>query len=161
MSFAAPATGGGWTPADANGHLLVIEPSAHETGIHTSFGEKDAIRATVHDIDTGETVEDALIFPGGLIGALKPRVGQQVLARLSQGVAKPGQAPPWTLIDASADAAAVSRATAYLTAYQAGNYAAPAAPTAPVAAAAAPVAAGGEDPAIAAAKALLAQQGAL
>lgn len=153
MSFAAPAAGGGWTPADSNGHLLVIEPTAHETGVPTSFGEKDAIRATVHDIDTGEAFEDVLIFPGGLIGALKSRIGQKVLARLGQGVAKPGQAPPWQLVDASGDAAAVTQAETYLATYAQTGYAAPAAP----APAAAPVTA--EDPAIAAAKALLAQQG--
>lgn len=153
MSYAAPAAGGdGWTPAGSEGHLLIIEPQSHEHDIVTQFGSKDAIRATVHDIDTGETFDDSLIFPGGLIGALKARIGQKVLARLGRGVAKPGQAPPWQLVDASGDAAAVAQAQAF----EAQQYQAPQ----PAAAApAAPAAGSQEDAELAAARALLAQKG--
>lgn len=160
MSYAAPAAGGdGWSPKDSNGHLLIIEPQSHEQGILTSFGEKDAIRATVHDIDTGETFHDSLIFPGALIGALKARIGQKVLARLGQGVPKPQQAPPWQLHDASGDPQAVAQAQAYEAKIAANAYTPVVeTPQAAAAPAAAPVAAA-EDPAIAAAKALLAQQG--
>lgn len=120
-TFAAPAEGGdGWSPKDSSGHLLVIEPESLETGIVTSFGEKDAIRGTVHDVDAGETYADTLVFPRVLIGSLKSRLGEKVLARLGTGQAKPGQAPPWILEDASADPAAVKAATDYL----AGNVAA-------------------------------------
>ncbi len=127
-SFSAPAEGGdGWSPKDSANHLLVIEPQTLETGIVTSFGEKDAIRGTVHDIDAGETYEDTLIFPRVLIGSLKSKLGERVLARLTTGVAKPGQAPPWTLDDASADKAAVDAAETYLASRSADSYTAPAA----------------------------------
>jgi len=49
-----------------------------------------------------------------LRSALKPNIGKSVLARLGQGVAKPGKSAPWILIDATADEEAVAKATAYL-----------------------------------------------
>lgn len=128
--FAAPgAAGGSFSIADANGHLVVIEVHSYEQGVTTTLGEKDAISATVHDIDAQETTEDALIFPKVLVGSLKGRVGQKVLATVGQGVAKPGQNAPWVLNDASGDAAAAARATAYLAAWAAGQFAAPVAET--------------------------------
>ena len=151
-TFAPPAEGGdGWSPKDSSGHLLVIEPEALETGIVTSFGEKDAIRGTVHDVDAGETFEDALIFPRVLIGSLKQRLGQKVLARLTQGNAKPGQAPPWTLTDASGDSNAVAKATDYLSGKTADELTPP-----PVAE---PAATGKDADALAAAMALLKANG--
>jgi hypothetical protein len=159
--FASPAAASsGWTARDAIGHLCIIEPHAHETGIPTSFGDKDAIRATVHDVDAGTTDEDALIFQGGLIGALKARIGQLVLARITQGTAKPGQAAPFVLADASTNPADVAAATAYMQARQASAFTPPqqAAPAAAPVAPSAP-AAGVNADAIAAAQALLAQQG--
>ncbi len=126
-TFSAPAEGGdGWTPKDSANHLLVIEPETLETGIVTSFGEKDAIRGTVHDIDAGETYTDTLIFPRVLIGSLKSKLGEKVLARLTTGVAKPGQAAPWTLQDASSDSAALTAAEAYLSSRAADGYTSPA-----------------------------------
>jgi hypothetical protein len=131
MEFASPGVGGSGdsvTPSDLDGHLLVIEPSEHVQGIATTFGEKDAIRATVHDITAQSTHTDVLLFPGGLIGALKGRVGQRVLAVMGKGAAKPGQAAPWILTDASGVPEAVQAATAYLTGQTAASMAAPAAP---------------------------------
>ena len=114
--FASPgAAGGGWSVADAEGHLVVIEVQSLERDIPTSLGDKDAIRATVHDITAGETFDETLIFPRVLIGSLKSRIGQKVLGTIGKGVAKPGQSPPWMLFDASADQASVDAATAYLT----------------------------------------------
>ncbi len=106
--------GEGFVVADANGHLVVIEVHSLETGIVTSLGDRDAIRATVHDITAEHTYEDTLIFPKVLIGSLKSRIGQKVLGTIGQGVAKPGQNAPWVINDASGDAAA-GVATAYLT----------------------------------------------
>jgi hypothetical protein len=128
MDFSAPGGGGGEnvSPADLDGHLLVIEPSEHVQGITTTFGEKDAIRATVHDISDGKTYTDVLLFPGGLIGALKGRVGQRVLAVMGKGAPKPGQAAPWILTDASGNADAVKAATAYLMSQTAESMTAPA-----------------------------------
>lgn len=155
--FAAPgAAGGGFVPANAEGHLVVIEVESHEHGIVTANGDRDAIRATVHDIDAGETFEDSLLFPKVIVGSLKARVGQKVLARIGKGVAKPGQNAPWVLNDASADAAAVKAATDYLEARKNGQFAAPQA----AAPAAAPQATPDlNDPAVQAALAALQKQG--
>lgn len=163
--FAAPAaSGGSFNISEHNGHLVVVEVLSYQTGIVTTLGEKDAISATIHDIDAQVTIEDALIFPKVLVGSLKSRVGQKVLATVGQGVAKPGQNAPWVLNDASGDPAAAARATAYLAAYAAGQFAAPAAeaaaaaaPVAAPAAAAAPVV-DLNDPSVVAALAALAAQ---
>ncbi len=139
--FASPgAAGGGWAVADAEHHLLVIDVHSLEKDIPTSLGDKDAIKATVHDITDQETHDDVLIFPKVLIGSLKGRIGQKVLGTVGKGVAKPGQSPPWILFDAAGDQESVDKATAYLTGQVAESLAAP--EPAPAAAAAAPVAGG-------------------
>ena len=115
MEFSAPSSGGsGLKQADLEGHVLVVEPQEYIPSMVTSFGDKDAIRVTVHDITTQETHEDVLFF-GALIGSLKPQVGKRVLGLMGKGVAKPGQAPPWVLTDLSTNEQAVAAATAYIT----------------------------------------------
>lgn len=158
-TFTAPAAGGeGFSAADCNGHLLIVDVLGYEPSIPTSLGDKDAIRATVHDVDTGTVYEDTLIFPKLLVSSLKARAGQKVLARLGQGVAKPGQSAPWVLNDETNNAQSVSAAEAHLSKYTADAYSAPE----PVAAATpAPAASSQDDAAVEAAKALLAQQGML
>lgn len=103
--FAAPASSSGIQFDKIKGSLLVIEPHALETGIPTSFGEKEAVRADVHVLDgdeSGETYYDTLIFPRVLITQTKSAIGKKVLGRLGQGVAKSGQQPPWLLQEATA-----------------------------------------------------------
>jgi hypothetical protein len=114
--FAAPAAGGGSDvrPADLEGHLIVVEPLEYCPSIPTSYGDKDAVRVTIHDITDTATYEDVLWFPSVLVGSLKGRVGQKVLAVLGKGTAKPGQAPPWILVDATTDNDCVQAATTYL-----------------------------------------------
>jgi hypothetical protein len=114
--FTAPAAGGGSDvrPADLEGHLLIIEPQEYCDAIPTSMGDKDAVRVTLHDITESATHEDVLWFPKVLVGSLKGRIGQKVLAVLGKGTAKPGQSAPWVLIDATTDADCVKAATAYL-----------------------------------------------
>lgn len=115
MEFDAPSQGGGsLRPADVEGHLLVVEPTEYVAAIATSFGEKDAIRVTVHDITDSETHTDVLLFGTALIGSLKSQVGKRVLGVMTKGTAKPGQAAPWILEDATSNAKAVKAATAYL-----------------------------------------------
>ena len=114
--FTAPAAGGGSDvrPADLEGHLLIVEPQEYCESIPTSMGDKDAVRVTIHDVTEGETHEDVLWFPKVLVGSLKGRIGQKVLAVLGKGTAKPGQSAPWILLDATTEAEAVKAATAYL-----------------------------------------------
>ena len=100
--FESPATATGLKYETYKGALLLITVEKLETDIQTSFGPKDAIRGDVTVIDgehAGEVTRDTLIFPRALIGQLRPNVGKKVLGRLGQGVAKPGQQPPWKLSD--------------------------------------------------------------
>lgn len=103
--FAPPSPpGSGIDFKELNGALLLIEVISIETGIQTSFGSNDAVRADVHVLDgpkAGERFLDTLIFPKVLQGQLKRSVGQKVLGRLGQGQAKPGQSPPWLLAEAT------------------------------------------------------------
>jgi hypothetical protein len=101
-------------PADLEGHLLVVEPLEYVESIPTSMGEKDAVRVNVHDISDQMSYEDILWFPRVLVGSLKGRIGQKVLAVLGKGTAKPGQSAPWLLIDATTQGDAVQAATAYM-----------------------------------------------
>jgi hypothetical protein len=103
-AFATPATATGIDWNDANGSLLLIEPLSIEVAVKTSLGEKDAVRANVAVLDgtlAGEQYSDVLIFPRVLQGQVRSRLGQKVLGRLGQGVAKAGQSAPWMLSEAT------------------------------------------------------------
>jgi hypothetical protein len=113
--FAAPSQGGSVRPVDLEGHLLIVEPIEYVQSISTSFGNKDAIRVNIHDVTEEASHDDVLLFGTALIGSLKSQVGKRVLGVLGKGTAKPGQAAPWVLDDATSDAKAVKAATAYLT----------------------------------------------
>lgn len=113
--FASPASSGeSVKPADLQGHLLIIKPVEYKTGIQTSLGEAEAIEVNIVDLDTNTEHDSVLFFNVALRSALKPNIGKSVLARIGQGVAKPGKSAPWILIDATTDADAVAKATAYL-----------------------------------------------
>ena len=124
--FSSPATAGeSVKPADLQGHLLIIKPVEYKTGIQTSLGEAEAIEVDLVDLDTNSEHTSVLFFNVALRASLKPQIGKSVLARIGQGVAKPGKSAPWILIDATTDADAVAKATAYL----AGSITAPASAT--------------------------------
>lgn len=129
MEFAAPAASGATLkPADVEGHLLVVEPLEYVATMTTAFGESDAVRVTVHDINDQATHESVLWFSSALVGSLKGSIGKRVLAVMGKGQAKPGQSAPWVLVDASGSAPAVTAATAYLTGQVAQTMAPPAEP---------------------------------
>lgn len=145
--FATPSTGSDSVkPADLHGHLLLITPLEFKESITTAFGESSAIAVDLVDLDTTEEFHDVLFFGRGLIANLKSNIGAQVLGRMSQGIAKPGQSPAWIL--EAANDADTAKAVAYVTSKATGNIATPA-PTATPAPAATPVA-DVNDPAIAA-----------
>jgi hypothetical protein len=147
MAFSAPSSNTESVKvADLNGHLLILEPIEYKTGIPTVHGDADAIEVRINDLDTGFNHDSVLFFNVALKNALKTKIGQKVLARVSQGTAKAGKSAPWILVDATGDADAVAKANAFI-----GNAGAPA----PVAVA--PAAANINDPAV---QALLAQLGA-
>jgi hypothetical protein len=128
--FVSPSAANGDTikPADVEGHLLVVEPIEYIASMATSFGDTDAVRINVHDINAQATYESVLWFSGGLVGSLKGRVGQKVLGTMGKGTAKPGMSAPWILQDASGNDKAVAAATAYLTGQVAAQLIEPAAP---------------------------------
>lgn len=114
MEFASPqAASAGPKPADLAGQLLIISPLDYRKDIDTVNGKADAIACDVTNLDTNEQHSDVLFFNIAIRNALKGLIGQRVLARIQQGVAKPGKTAPWILVDASADAAAVAKAKAY------------------------------------------------
>lgn len=116
LQFTSPATTSTNTlkAADLVGHLLVVIPQEFVEGMQTANGITDAIRVTIHDITDQTTVENALWFNKILVGSLKNLIGQQVLAVMARGQAKPGQSAPYILNDASSSPEAVEAATKYL-----------------------------------------------
>lgn len=149
--FQQPAQGGDKVPmAELVGSLALFNVTEHRTGIATVHGEKDAIACDVHVLDGahgGEVFDNALLFPGALIGALKHAVGGgPVLGRVVLGTATAGQNPPYVLLPFTAQDAAV--AGPYWAGVQAKGFQAPAAAV-PTPAAAAPPAAATPSPAAA------------
>jgi len=114
-TFAAPATqSDSVRPADLLDHLLIIKPKEYLTGINTSLGEAEAIEVDLIDLDTNTEHNSVLFFNIALRTSLRTNIGKTVLSRMGQGIAKPGKSAPWILIDATTDADAVAKATAYL-----------------------------------------------
>ena len=115
MTFSAPSSSTESVKvADLAGALLIIEPIEYKVGIQTVHGETDAIEVNLVDLDNNKTYNNVLFFNVALKNALKAKVGQKVLARIGQGVAKPGKSAPWILNDATGDAAAVAKANAFI-----------------------------------------------
>lgn len=113
--FSAPSTPTtGVKVADLEGKLLVIEPTEFKTEITTVHGVTDAVQVNLLDVDSGTRHNDVLFFNVALKNALKPKIGQKVLARIGKGVAKPGKSAPWILLDASAEEGAIAKAQAAL-----------------------------------------------
>jgi hypothetical protein len=99
-NFAAPAASSGIQWDTLKGALLIVEPVEVVHDLATTYGTANAVRATVSVIDgpnAGEVYEDTLVFPKVLQSQLSSRLGQKVLGRLVQGVAKGNQSPPWKL----------------------------------------------------------------
>lgn len=109
FTSAAPPSGG-IDFKEHQGKLLVVEVlgvEAHVPTVHTKPGEQSpAVRANVYVITgpgTSDDFEDTLVFPKVLQGQLKGKIGQKVVGRLTQGLAKPGQSAPWLIDAATAD----------------------------------------------------------
>jgi hypothetical protein len=145
--FQQPSQGDKFTVSDHVGSLCLFYVHEVRSGITTTFGEKEAIACDIHVLQgpgAGEICQDALIFQGALIGSLRRAAGgDPVLGRIAQGVAKPGQQPPYVLAEfTDADAAL---AQTWIKAHPHGmqSPAGTAAATAPTAATAAPAAGNG------------------
>ena len=116
MTFSAPSQQSESVKvADLNGQLLIIEPIEYKVGIETVHGPSDAVEVNIVNLDNNNAIHNnVLFFNVALKNALKAKVGQKVLARIGQGVAKPGKSAPWILNDATGDAAAVAKANAFI-----------------------------------------------
>ena len=91
-------------PADHDGRLLLIKPLSQEVEVPTANGVKDAVRATVIVLDGDDAPTehvDAMLYSKVLQGQIRRNIGtgRYNLGRLGQGMAKPGQKPPWKLTD--------------------------------------------------------------
>jgi hypothetical protein len=107
------------------GKPVLFTPIEYIEGMTTAFGEnKDAVRADIVDLDTGDEYMDQLVFQGKLIATLKRRITKspvkidrdpvtgvftesvittvkRVLGVLSKGEAQRGQNAPYILTPAS------------------------------------------------------------
>lgn len=102
--FDSPQQGGQFDANALKGSLLLINVVSVEENIPTVHGETTAVKADIAVLDgtlRGETIVNTLIFPRVLVSKLRGSAGgKAVLARLTQGKAKPGQSPPWDLDEA-------------------------------------------------------------
>ena|SRR5690606_37052013 len=111
--FQQPSTGGDvFKPAEHLGRLVVIWARSYREGINTSFGTANAVAADIHVIDAPggpKVYTNALLFARALVASLREAVGgAPVLARIGQGVAKPGQSAPYILLPYTPEDAAVA-----------------------------------------------------
>jgi hypothetical protein len=119
--LSSPSSGDILKAADIVGHLLIVRPVEFLPDFPTSNGNRDAVRIDVCDLSAndekgqwGAVSRDALWFGRVLVSGLRRQIGEIVLGRMSQGVAKPGQSPPFNLVDMMPDAEAVSAAQQWL-----------------------------------------------
>lgn len=79
------------------GALLLFFPTRFHSQIKTSNGETDAVSARIVNLNTGQVLEDSMIFGSALVPQLKAAVPDgMVLGVLGQGENKKGN-PPWLL----------------------------------------------------------------
>jgi hypothetical protein len=99
--FQQPSKGDQVDMNDLIGSLALFWVREVREGITTPYGDKEAVACDIHVLDGpkgGEKFENALVFQGALIGSLRNAAGgEPVLARVGQGVSKPGQKPPFVL----------------------------------------------------------------
>lgn len=122
QSLSSPAGGGDvLKPADVLGHLLLVRPVEFVPDMPTQFGNTDTIRVDVADLSAndengqwGAVYRDAMWFGRVLVGGLRKQIGEIVLGKMSQGVAKPHQSAPNILVDMMPDPNAVATAQAWL-----------------------------------------------
>lgn len=111
------------------GHLLLFFPTKFQSQVATAHGESDAVGTKIVDLDTGQVLENALIFATALVTQLKDAVPDgMVLGRLGQGENTKGN-PPWLL--SPHNAAEIAVAEAYLAANPRNQFAQPQTQAAP------------------------------
>jgi hypothetical protein len=106
ITFKAPTSGGGdhLAIADVKDHFVLVHVNEYIPEMTTANGVSDAVNISVADLTTGEHHLNVLWFANVIVGSLKRQVGDFVLAKVAQGVAKPGKNAPWILEDATGNA---------------------------------------------------------
>lgn len=126
-SIASP--GDKFTAAEHNDALLLFFPTELKRAIPTAHGESDAVSVRVVNLDTGQVIDNGLIFATALVAQLKAAVPDgMVLGRLGQGVNSKGN-PPWLLSPHTSEE--VARAEAWLAANPRNQFAQPQTQAAP------------------------------
>lgn len=85
---------------DLLGELVLFTPTEYIEEVKTDFGDKDAVMTDIVVLSQGGVeYEDAMIFQGSLIGALKRKIptGRKLLGVVAKGEAKKGQNAPYIL----------------------------------------------------------------
>lgn len=102
MGFSQPGAGGDkFTPAEHNGHLIIVYPKSYQDDVPTDKGNTSAADADIIIVDKmgpdGRPLSflNARLF-GNLARSVRNDIGGQVLGRLGQGENKRGT-PPWIL----------------------------------------------------------------
>lgn len=121
MTFSSPSTGDMVKFENLVGHLLIVRPIEFVEEIQTSNGPREAIRADVVDLTAnddqgnwGVVYRGSLLFGRVIVPGLRRQIGELVLGRVGQGLAKSGQKPAWQLVDAVGDAQAVAAGQEWL-----------------------------------------------
>src|ERR1035438_2478230 len=110
--FQQPSQGDQVKVADLLGSLTLIWARDYREDVTTAYGPADAVAVDIHVLEGpkgGEKFENTLLFQRALIGSLRSAIGgEPVLARIGQGVAKPGQSQPYILLPYDAADAALA-----------------------------------------------------
>lgn len=90
---------GRWRPAEHLGGLLIFFPTELRRGVKIQDREADAVACSkIVNLDTGAVMANPLVFGSALVPNVSGGVPDGiVLGRLTQGVAKGGNNPPWIL----------------------------------------------------------------
>lgn len=103
ITFKAPTAGGGdhLALADVKDHFVLLYVNEYIAEMTTANGVSDAVNISVADLTTGEHHINVLWFANVIVGSLKRQQGEFVLAKVAQGIPKPGKNAPWILEDAT------------------------------------------------------------
>ena len=103
ITFKAPTAGGGdhLALADVKDHFVLLYVNEYIAEMATANGVSDAVNISVADLTTGEHHLNVLWFANVIVGSLKRQQKEFVLAKVAQGIPKPGKNAPWILEDAT------------------------------------------------------------
>jgi hypothetical protein len=115
-SLSSGGSGDSLKIADLAGHYVLLHPTEYVTGLVTVNGDEPCIRVSLLDLTTGEHHLDVLFWAYSVVKDLQKNIGGFVLAKVAQGVAKPGKSAPWILEDASTNPEVAAAAHKWLNA---------------------------------------------